>query len=176
MVCRIRSTLCAEERAAALAVTARLRNRLEAYLTGLAGAADAAGDSRVLGAGTTGTLVAIATNSPVAVGSGMVNTAQQLQDLPAWQTPGPTGAISGLHVHQILAHAPHIDDFTAKQAAAVGLAKLTDASRGPPGVAGRRGRRQPGPPGPDHRAATRQTQPATVRAGQRDVGDHRAAR
>ena len=50
--------------------TARLRNRIEAYLTGLAGAADTAGDSRVLGAGTTGSLVAIATGSPVAVGSG----------------------------------------------------------------------------------------------------------
>ncbi len=120
--------LCAEERAAALAVTARLRNRLEAYLTGLAGAADVAGDSRVLGAGTTGSLVAIATNSPVAVGSGMVNTAQQLQDLPSVADAWADGAISGLHVHQILAHAPCIDDFTAKQAAAVGLAKLTDAS------------------------------------------------
>ena len=120
--------LCAEERAAALAVTARLRNRLEAYLTGLAGAADVAGDSRVLGAGTTGSLVAIATNSPVAVGSGMVNTAKQLQDLPSVADAWAEGAISGLHVHQILAHAPGIDDFTAKQAAAVGLAKLTDAS------------------------------------------------
>ena len=38
--------LCAEERAAAMAWhTARLRNRIEAYLTGLAGAADTAGDS-----------------------------------------------------------------------------------------------------------------------------------
>ena len=74
--------LCAEERAAALAATARLRNRIEAYLTGLAGAADTAGDSRVLGAGTTGSLVAIATGSPVAVGSGMVNTANALYDLP----------------------------------------------------------------------------------------------
>ena len=62
--------LCAEERAAAMAHTARLRNRIEAYLTSLAGAADTAGDSRVLGAGTTGSLVAIATGSPVAVGRG----------------------------------------------------------------------------------------------------------
>ncbi len=38
--------LCAEERAAAMAHTAKLRNRIEAYLTGLAGAADTAGDSR----------------------------------------------------------------------------------------------------------------------------------
>ncbi|MEI2620896.1 MAG: hypothetical protein V9G09_09155 [Candidatus Nanopelagicales bacterium] len=62
-----------------------MRNRIEAYLTGLAGAADTAGDSRVLGAGTTGSLVAIATGSPVAVGSGMVNTANALHDLPIGQ-------------------------------------------------------------------------------------------
>ena len=120
--------LCAEERAAALAVTARLRNRLEAYLTGLAGAADIAGDSRVLGAGTSGTLVAIATNSPVAVGSGMVNTAQQLEDLPVVKDAWAQGAISGLHVHQILTAAPHIDDFPAAQPAVVALATATDAS------------------------------------------------
>ncbi len=71
--------LCAEERAAAMRHTARLRNRIEAYLTGLAGAADTGG-FQVLGAGTTGSLVAIATGSPVAVGSGMVNTANALHD------------------------------------------------------------------------------------------------
>ena len=60
----------------------RLRNRIEAYLTGLAGAADTGGDSRSSWAGTTGSLVAIATGSPVAVGSGMVNTANALHDLP----------------------------------------------------------------------------------------------
>ncbi|MCB9428410.1 MAG: DUF222 domain-containing protein [Actinobacteria bacterium] len=120
--------LCAEERAAAMAHTARLRNRIEAYLTGLAGAADTAGDSRVLGAGTTGSLVAIATGSPVAVGSGMVNTANALHDLPVVKDAWAAGSISGLHVYQILAHAPAIDDFTSKQAAIVGLAKLTDAS------------------------------------------------
>ncbi|MEI2619199.1 MAG: DUF222 domain-containing protein [Candidatus Nanopelagicales bacterium] len=105
-----------------------MRNRIEAYLTGLAGAADTAGDSRVLGAGTTGSLVAIATGSPVAVGSGMVNTANALHDLPTVKDAWAAGSISGLHVYQILAHAPAIDDFTSKQAAIVGLAKLTDAS------------------------------------------------
>ena len=120
--------LCAEERAAAMRHTAELRNRLEAYLTGLAGAADAGGDSRVLGAGTSGSLVAIATNSPVAVGSGMVNTAKQLQDLPVVADAYAQGAISGLHVHQILAAAPHIDDFPSAQPAVVALAKATDAS------------------------------------------------
>ena len=86
-----------------------------------------AGDSRVLGAGTTGSLVAIATGSPVAVGSGMVNTAN-VHDLPVVKDAWAEGSISGLHVYQILAHAPAIDDFTSKQAAIVGLAKLTDAS------------------------------------------------
>jgi hypothetical protein len=120
--------LCAEERAGALAATARLRNRLEAYLTGLAGAADAGGDSRVLGAGTTGSLVAIATGSPVAVGAGMVNTAKSLRELPAVEQAWAVGSISGSHVYQILSHAPAIDDFTSKQTGAVALATVTDAS------------------------------------------------
>ena len=87
--------LCAEERAAAMRHTARLRNRIEAYLTGLAGAADAAGDSRVLGAGTSGSLVAIATGSPVAVGSGMVNTANALHDLPVVKDAWAAGVFRG---------------------------------------------------------------------------------
>ncbi len=45
---------------------AAIGNRLDAYLTAVAGAADTHGDSRVLGAGTTGTLVAAATGSTVA--------------------------------------------------------------------------------------------------------------
>ena len=61
--------LCAEERAAAMSHTAKLQNRLAAYLTFLAGAADTAGDP-VLGCRTTGSLVAIATNNPVVVGRG----------------------------------------------------------------------------------------------------------
>ncbi len=168
--------LCAEERAAALAVTARLRNRLEAYLTGLAGAADVAGDSRVLGAGTTGTLVATATNAPVAVGSGMVNTAQQLHDLPVVAEAWAAGAISGLHVHQILAAAPHIDDFPAAEPAVVALAKLTDACEVRRVLQTVADAHNPTHLDLTDRAATRQTQPAAVRAGQRDVGDHRAAR
>ena len=43
-------TLCAEERAGAMAKVAALTNQLQAYLTSVAGAADANGDSRVLGA------------------------------------------------------------------------------------------------------------------------------
>ena len=120
--------LCAEERAAAMAHTAKLRNRIEAYLTGLAGAAGygrgfpgpgrrhvwvPGGDRhRIPGSGRVG----------------MVNTANALHDLPVVKDAWAAGSISGLHVYQILAHAPAIDDFTSKQAAIVGLAKLTDAS------------------------------------------------
>ena len=72
------SLLCAEERAAAMGTH---RTVAEPHR----GVSDRSGrcrryrrDSRVLGAGTTGSLVAIATGSPVAVGSGMVNTANAL--------------------------------------------------------------------------------------------------
>lgn len=58
----------------------------------------------------------------------MVNTANALHDLPVVKDAWAEGSISGLHVYQILAHAPAIDDFTSKEAAIVGLAKLTDAS------------------------------------------------
>jgi hypothetical protein len=57
--------LCAEERAGTMAKLAGLTNQLQAYLTSVAGAADAHGDSRMLGAGTTGTLVAAATGATV---------------------------------------------------------------------------------------------------------------
>ncbi|MEI2620677.1 MAG: hypothetical protein V9G09_08040 [Candidatus Nanopelagicales bacterium] len=76
-------------------------------------------------------------------------------------------------MYQILAHAPAIDDFTSKQAAIVGLAKLTDASevRRVLQVAAEADN-------PTHLdlstgSATRQTVPAAVRPGEWDVGDHR---
>ena len=53
--------MCAEERAGSLAALSRLRNRIDAYLTAVAAEADRSADSRVLHAGTTGTMVAVAT-------------------------------------------------------------------------------------------------------------------
>ena len=111
-----------------MAHTARLRNRIEAYLTGLAGAADTAGDSRVLGAGTTGSLVAIATGSP---GGGRVGDGEHRQR-PA-RPAGREGRVGcqeyfGVACVSDPGPRPAIDDFTSKQAAIVGLAKLTDAS------------------------------------------------
>ena len=110
--------LCAEESASAMAVTAKLRNRIAAHLTGRAGAADTAGDSRVLGAGTSGSLVAIATGSPGGVGDG--EHRQRLHDLPV--------RMRGLREYFGVACVsdpgprPAIDDFTSKRAAIVGLA------------------------------------------------------
>ena len=117
--------------------TARLRNRIEAYLTGLAGAADTGGDSRVLGAGTTGSLGRDRHRIP---GSGGVGDGEHRQRCTTCRSKDAwaAGSISGLHVYQIPAHAPAIDDFTSKQAAIVGLAKLTDRLGGAPGAAGRR--------------------------------------
>ena len=100
------------------------------------------GDSRVLGAGTSGTLVAIATNSPVAVGSGMVNTAQQLEDLPVVKDAWAQGAISGLHVHQILTASP--GSLPGRQPAVVALATRPPTfAGGAPGVADRARRPRP---------------------------------
>ena len=93
--------LCAEERAAAMAHTATVAEPHR-------GVSDRSGRCRrygrgfrVLGAGTTGSLVAIATGSPVAVGSGMVNTANALHDPPVVKDAWAEGSISGLHVYQI---------------------------------------------------------------------------
>ncbi len=74
--------LCAEQRAGALAALAAIGNRVDAYLSAVAGAADSHGDSRVLAAGTTGTLVAAATGSTVAAGSAIVATARDLAAFP----------------------------------------------------------------------------------------------
>jgi hypothetical protein len=119
--------LCAEERAAVMSAVATARNRLEAYLCAVAGAADAHGDSTVLHAGTTGMLVAAATGSTPAVGSSMVKTARGLRDLPQVAGAWRAGRISGWHVHAIVSHAGQITDFGALEPAVVGLASVTDA-------------------------------------------------
>ena len=65
-----------------MTATARLRNRLDAYLVALAGTADAAHLARSLRAGSTGMLVATATGTNPAAGSGIVGTARALRHLP----------------------------------------------------------------------------------------------
>lgn len=106
--------LCAEQRAGSMASLATLRNRIKAYLTAVAGEADKAADSRVLGAGTTGMLVAVATCSNPAAGSAIVNRAAVLESLPGVAAGFAAGALSTAHVATIVdagAHLPGLDTY-----------------------------------------------------------------
>ncbi len=103
--------LCAQERAAAMAAVARLRNRLDAYLTDLAWEADKAADSKVLGVGTTGMLVAVATGSNPAVGSAVANRAAALRSLPGVAAGFAAGELSAAHVAAIVDAADHLPGF-----------------------------------------------------------------
>ena len=118
--------LCAEQRAGAMARLAAIGNRLDAYLTAVAGAADTQGDSRVLGAGTTGTLVAAATGSTVQAGSAIVATARDLQAFPELARAFAAGRVSGQHVSVILATTQGLKQRAQVVAAAVDLAAATD--------------------------------------------------
>jgi len=75
--------LHAETRAGSLSKLSRLRNRLDAVICELAASADEHADSRVLDAGTTGTLVAAATVANPQAGSATVARGNALQHLPA---------------------------------------------------------------------------------------------
>jgi len=118
--------LCAEERAATMAKVALLNNRMQAYLTRVAGVSDVQGDSRVLGAGTTGTLVAAATGSTVQAGSAIVATAKELRSFPELSEAFAAGRVSGQHVSVILQTTQGMKQRPQVVAAAVGLAAATD--------------------------------------------------
>lgn len=118
--------LCAEERAGTMAKLAGLTNQLQAYLTSVAGAADDHGDSRMLGAGTTGTLVAAATGATVQAGSAIVNTANELRSFPELQDAFAAGRVSSHHVAVVLQTTQGLDQRAETIAAAVGLASATD--------------------------------------------------
>ncbi len=118
--------LCAEQRAGSMTAVQGLRNRLDAYLTDLAVAADTGGDSRVLHAGTTGMLVAVATGANPQAGSALVARGRALQDLPQVRAAYTAGRISTAHVSAITAHAARIDRFAAVEAAVVTIAETTE--------------------------------------------------
>ena len=118
--------LCAEQRAGTMAKVALLNNRMQAYLTRVAGVSDVQGDSRVLGAGTTGTLVAAATGSTVQAGSAVVATANDLQAFPDLAEAFDAGRVSGQHVSVILHTTQGMKQREQVVAAAVGLAAATD--------------------------------------------------
>ena len=118
--------LCAEERAGAMATLAVLTNRLQSYLSSVAGVADVQKDSRVLGAGTTGTLVAAATGATVQAGSALVQTALELRSFPELAQAFEQGRVSGQHVSVVLATTQGLKQRAETVAAAVGLAAATD--------------------------------------------------
>ena len=118
--------LCAEERCAALAASQRLINQLTAYQHQLARDAEAHGDAQVLHAGTTGTLIACATNQDPAAGSAMVNRAAALRDMPHVAAAFRDGSISVRHVGVVLAEHRKVDRFADCEASLVVIASHTE--------------------------------------------------
>jgi hypothetical protein len=116
----------AESRAGTLKALAVLRNRIDAAITELAGCADEHHDSRVLGAGTTGTMVAVATGQNPAVGSATVARGNALQHLPAVSDAFREGSISGAHVAVIVAEAPRITRFHLIESQVVTIAQTVE--------------------------------------------------
>ena len=119
-------TLYAESRVGSMAAVAALRNRLDAYLTELAGCADEHADSRVLGAGTTGMLVAVATGANPAAGSAMVSRGNALQHLPQVAASFRAGRVSTAHVAVITAEAPKITRFDLIESQVVTIAETVE--------------------------------------------------
>ncbi len=118
--------LCAEERAGAMAKVALINNRVQAYLTRVAAVSDERGDSRVLGAGTTGTLVAAATGSTVQAGSAVVATGRELRGFPELSEAFDAGRVSAQHVSVVLQTTQGLKQRGQVVAAAVVLAAATD--------------------------------------------------
>ena len=119
-------TMHAEARAGEMAALSQLRNRLESRLATLAATADEYKDSRVLGAGTTGMLVAVATGQNPAVGSATVARGNALQHLPQVQASFAAGGMSGAHVAVITAEAPRITRFADIEAQVVTIAERVE--------------------------------------------------
>ena len=119
-------SLYAEARAGSLYALARLRNRLDAAITELAGCADEYADSRVLGAGTTGMLVAVATGANPAAGSATVSRGNALQHLPKVAASFAAGRMSTAHVAVITTEAPKITGFHLVEAQVVTIAQTVE--------------------------------------------------
>ena len=118
--------LHAETRAGSLSKLSRLRNRLDAVICELAASADEHADSRVLDAGTTGTLVAAATVANPQAGSATVARGNALQHLPAVRAGFAAGTISSAHVAVIVAEAPRIVRWAGIETAVVTLAEQVE--------------------------------------------------
>ena len=109
-----------------MAAVATLTNKLQAYLTSVAGASDAQRDSRVLGAGTTGTLLVAATGATVQAGSAIVAAAAELPSFPQLEQAFGDGRVSSQHVSVILQTTKGLGNREDVVNTAVGLAAATD--------------------------------------------------
>lgn len=114
--------LSAEQVAGSFKAVAAVGNKLEAWLTQLAAAADARKVSREFAAGTTGMMVAAAMNANPAQGSGIVATGRELRELPWVAKAYRKGLISTSHVLALKQAAPQVQDFPANEASLVALA------------------------------------------------------
>ena len=120
--------MCAEERAGTMRVVQQVRNILDAYATAVVGAADTAGDARVLKAGTPGTLVAAATGQTPAVGSGIAATARALRDMPGTASAFRAGRIGTAAVMVLSRSRAHLGCFADVEDVLVEVAATTDAA------------------------------------------------
>ena len=118
--------LYAEQRAGTLTVLARLRNRIDAYLTQVAAEADRQADSRVLHAGTTGMLVAVATGQNPQAGSALVQRGYLLGTLPRVSRSFQRGCISAAHVAVITGECHRITGFAGLEAQVVAIAESVE--------------------------------------------------
>ena len=83
-------------------------------------------DSRVLHAGTTGMLVAVATGQKPQAGSALVHRGNQLRELPLVRRAFGAGSLSAAHVTVITADAGRITDFAAIEADVVTSAEAVE--------------------------------------------------
>lgn len=118
--------LSVNELAGSLAHIAALRNQLDSYLASVAAEADARGVAKLLSAGTTGTMVAAATNSNPAAGSGIVASGRALRLLPEVAAAFREGRIGTWHVTALQDAAPRIDHFDALEAVLVDVASRVE--------------------------------------------------
>ena len=106
----------------------QVTNRLDAYRDHLSAAAEDAGYSRDLHAGTTGVMVGIAANQDTAVGSASVRRGQWLKNHPVIDAAYSTGRVSRAHVEHLRKDCDRIDWFTETSTDLVVIAANTDPS------------------------------------------------
>ena len=104
----------------------QVANRLDAYRDHLAAAADDAGHSRALHAGTTGVMIGIAANQDTASGSASVRRGQWLKAHPIIDAAYTTGRISRAHVEHLRKDCDRIDWFPETSLHLVIIAENTD--------------------------------------------------